>query len=113
MKKVQTHQVIKIRVIMTRRSKIVSEGLCDQAMTNQDSSAAIRSKDIDNNITARGVTRKGILKILPSRAGRRVQEPKVLKDDANSSSNSYMSLGIVMFPGNSWWIHHLGIGAVR
>ena len=40
-----------------RRSKRVPKGLCDQAMTDQDSSAAIMSKDMDN-ITARGVTRK-------------------------------------------------------
>jgi len=33
------------------------EGLCNQVMTNQDSSAAIRLKDIDNG-TARGVMRK-------------------------------------------------------
>jgi len=47
---------IKKRVaIMPRRSKRVPKGLCDQVMTNQDSSAAIRSKDMDNS-TARGVT---------------------------------------------------------
>jgi len=41
--------------IMPRRSERVPKGLCDQVMTNQDSGAAIRSKDIDNS-TARGVT---------------------------------------------------------
>jgi len=46
---------IKRRVIMPRRSERVPKGLCDQVMTNQDSSAAIRSKDTDNS-TARGVT---------------------------------------------------------
>jgi len=47
---------IKRRVIMPRRSKRVPKGLCDQVMTNQDSSAAIRSKDDIDNGTARGVT---------------------------------------------------------
>jgi len=42
-------------VIMTGRSKRVPKGLCDQVMANQDSSAAIRSNDMDNS-TARGVT---------------------------------------------------------
>jgi hypothetical protein len=45
------------RVIIPRRSKRVLKGLCDQAMTNQDSSAAVRSKDMDNS-TERRVTRK-------------------------------------------------------
>ena len=48
---------IKRRVITPPRSKRVPKDLCGQAMNNEDSSAAIRSKDIDNN-TARGVTRK-------------------------------------------------------
>jgi len=40
---------IKRRVaIMPRRSQTVPKGLCDQVMNNQDSGAAIRSKDIDN-----------------------------------------------------------------
>ena len=48
---------IKRRVIMPRRSKRVPKGLCDQAMTNPDSSAGRRTKDMDNS-TERGVTRK-------------------------------------------------------
>ena len=51
-----TSSTIKRRVtIMPRRSKRVPKDLCDQVMTNQDSNAAIRSKDIDNS-TAIGVT---------------------------------------------------------
>jgi len=51
-----TSSTIKRRVaIMPRRSKRVPKDLCDQVMTNQDSSMAIRSKDMDN-ITARVVT---------------------------------------------------------
>ena len=42
---------------MPRRSKRVPKGLCDQAITNQDSSAVISSKYIENS-TARGYTRK-------------------------------------------------------
>ena len=53
-----TSASITTRVITPRRSKRVPKGLCDQAMTNPDSSAAIRSNAIDNN-TETGVTRKG------------------------------------------------------
>ena len=42
---------------MPRRSERVPKDPCDKAMTNPDSSAAIRSNDMDNS-TARGVTRK-------------------------------------------------------
>ena len=45
-----TSTTIKRKVTIPRRSKRVPKGLCDQVMTNQDSSAAI------DNITAREVT---------------------------------------------------------
>ena len=48
---------IKTRVIMPLRSKRVSKGLCDQAMTNPDSSLGIRSKGMGDS-TAAEVTRK-------------------------------------------------------
>ena len=48
---------IKTRVMMPRRSKRISKVLCDQAMINPDSSAGIRTKDMDNS-TETGVTRK-------------------------------------------------------
>ena len=48
---------IKTRVIMPRRFKRVTKGLCEQAITNPDSSAAIRSNVVDNS-TATGLTRK-------------------------------------------------------
>jgi hypothetical protein len=48
---------IKGKVIVPRRSKRIPEGLCDQMLANEDSSVAIRSKDIDNS-TEKGVTRK-------------------------------------------------------
>jgi hypothetical protein len=48
---------ITTRVITPRRSKRVPKGLCNQAMTNPDSSASTRSNAIDNN-TETGVTRK-------------------------------------------------------
>jgi hypothetical protein len=48
---------ISTRVIMPRRSKRVQKGRCDQAMTNPDSSAGIRTKEMDNS-TETGVTRK-------------------------------------------------------
>ena len=48
---------IQRRAIMPRRSKRVPKGLCDQVTINPDSSAGIRTKDMDNN-TETGVTRK-------------------------------------------------------
>jgi hypothetical protein len=48
---------IQRKVIIPRQSKRVPKGLCDQAITNPDSSAAVRSSAIDNS-TPRGVTRK-------------------------------------------------------
>ena len=48
---------IQRRVVIPRRLKWVQRGLCDQVIANQDSSAVISSKYIDNS-TARGVTRK-------------------------------------------------------
>ena len=48
---------ITTRVIMPRRLRRVPKGLCNQAMTNPDSSASTRSNAIDNN-TETGVTRK-------------------------------------------------------
>jgi len=51
-----TSASITTRVITPRRSKRVPKGLCNQAMTNPDSSASTRSNAIDNN-TETGVTR--------------------------------------------------------
>ena len=44
---------IQRRVIIPRRSKGVPKGMIDQAMTNQDSSAGIRSKDMHNSTRKR------------------------------------------------------------
>jgi hypothetical protein len=55
---------IKTRVLMPRLSKRVWKGLCDQAMTNQDSSAALRSKDIDITAQREESWGKEMLKIL-------------------------------------------------
>ena len=52
-----TSASITTRVITPRRSKRVPKGLCDQAMTNPDSSLGIRSKGMGDS-TAAEVTRK-------------------------------------------------------
>jgi hypothetical protein len=56
---------------------------------------------------------KGMLMILPPRAGRaQQQEPEVLNDDTSSSLLSFISLGTAMFPLDTQRIHHWGNGAV-
>ena len=49
--------IIQTRGIVPRQSKRIPKGLCNQAIANPDSSAAIISKEMDNS-PARGVTRK-------------------------------------------------------
>ena len=53
---------------------------------NQDSSAAMRSKDIAN-ITARGVMRKRNSEDSSFKSWKMGRRAKVLKDDTSSSSN--------------------------